>query len=60
MKVIFNLRDKHIPKLTDIKQTGAMFKGDNRLTSNKASCNLDFVLLNVSPIMIDEYLFVFK
>lgn len=36
----FDSRDKRIPQLTDIKQIGAMFKGDNRLTANKASCKL--------------------
>ena len=45
----FDSREKRIPQLTDIKQTGAMFKGDNRLVANKASYKLDLVLLNFPP-----------
>lgn len=37
----FDSRDKQIPQPTDIKQTGAMFKGDNGLDADKASCKLD-------------------
>ena len=49
MKVIFDSRDKWIPQLTDIKQTCAMFEGDNKLAANKASYKLDLVLLNFPP-----------
>ena len=45
----FDSRDKRISQLTNIKQTGAMFKGDNKLAANK-----------VPPIMIDDCPFVFK
>jgi hypothetical protein len=45
----FDLGDKQIPQLTDIKHTGAMLKGDNRLVANKASYKLDLVLLNSPP-----------
>ena len=49
MKVIFDSRHKWIPELAYIKLTGATFKGDNRPASNKASYELDLVLLNFPP-----------
>ena len=40
----FDSRDRQIPQPIDVKQTCAMFKGDNRLAANKDSCKLDLVL----------------